>query len=116
MTLLALTTGDTLLTSGASNRLSSALTSASVSCVLPPERRANGPPSVGAELTISTLEPSASICFSTASEEPVPTEISTITDPTPIISPRMVRPDRSLFAARPPNATRMVSVTHPPLD
>ena len=52
-------------------------------------------------VTSSTFEPSASICFSTALEEPVPTAISTITEPTPIISPRIVRPERSLFAVSP---------------
>ena len=44
--------------------------------------------------------PSASIWFCTAAEEPVPTATSTITEPTPIISPRIVRPERSLFGGQ----------------
>ena len=56
-------------------------------------------------VTSSTLLPSASICFSTVLDEPVPTAISTITEPTPIISPRIVNPVRSLLAIKPPNAT-----------
>src|SRR5579884_4440992 len=69
------------------------------------------PPSVGVGVTNRTLVPRASICRSTALDEPVPTAIRTITEPTPIISPRMVSPDRSLFAASPPSATRIVSIT-----
>ena len=44
----------------------------------------------------------------------MPTAISTITEPTPIISPRIVSPDRSLFAARPASATR-IGLDHDPL-
>ncbi len=112
MTPLAVTTGEELATSGAWNGSASALASATVR----PEvavvvARRNRPPSVGAPLTSSTLLPSWSIWFSTAAEDPVPTAISTITEPTPIISPRIVSPDRSLFAARPASATRTVSIT-----
>src|SRR6202020_748164 len=90
VTLLALTTGEELCTSGAWYGFTSALASATVSPVLaaalapapPPPPRKNSPPSEGVPLTSSTFEPSASIWFVTAVEEPVPTAISTITEPT----------------------------------
>jgi len=47
----------------------------------------------------------------TAAEDPVPTEISTITEPTPMVKPRIVKPDRSLLAARPASATRRISIS-----
>ena len=54
----------------------------------------------------------------TAFEEPLPTAISTITEATPIVMPRIVRPERSLFAAIPPHAIRRVSrpIMRPSLD
>ena len=45
----------------------------------------------------------------TALEEPLPTAIRTITEATPIVMPRIVRPERSLFAVMPPQAIRSVS-------
>ena len=45
----------------------------------------------------------------TAFEEPLPTAISTITDATPIVMPRIVSPERSLLAVMPPQAMRSVS-------
>ena len=113
MTSEAFTTGEALATSGVVNRFCRALASATVSGLTvapPPPRR---PPRVGVEVTSSTLEPSASIWDSTADEEPVPTATRTITEPTPIISPRMVSPDRSLLAASPLRAMRIVSITGP---
>ena len=98
---MALTTGETLLTSGAWKRFWSAATSASVSCVVLVEVPPRRPPSDGVVVTISTLEPSASICFSTALEEPVPTAISTITEPTPIIKPEDRQPRAQLVRGQP---------------
>src|ERR1700729_668855 len=73
------------------------------------------PPTAPGEATVRTLDPSASICDWTADEEPVPTAIRTITEPTPIINPRIVSPERSLLAANPESATLTVSVMPPAL-
>ena len=94
-------------------RFSSAVASATVSESVLELRRAETARRRRVEVTSSTLEPSASICFLTADEEPVPTAISTITEPTPIIRPRIVSPERSLLAASPESATRIVSVMPP---
>ncbi len=45
----------------------------------------------------------------TALEEPLPTAISTITEATPIVMPRIVRPERSLLAVIPLHAMRSIS-------
>jgi hypothetical protein len=73
----------------------------------PPKPR---PPTPLVEVTVSRFVPSESILLSTADEEPVPTAISTITDPTPIVKPRIVSPERNLLAASPLSATRAVSI------
>ena len=44
----------------------------------------------------------------TALEEPLPTAINTITEATPIVIPRIVRPERSLFVVMPLHAIRNV--------
>ena len=67
------------------------------------------PPKLNPGSTRRTLEPSAWIDACTAFEEPLPTAIRTITEATPIVIPRIVRPDRSLLAMMPVNASRSVS-------
>ena len=59
--------------------------------------------------TSSTFVPRLWIWDLTAFEEPLPTAIRMITEATPIVMPRIVRPERSLFAVIPPQAIRSVS-------
>ena len=59
--------------------------------------------------TSRTLEPSALMRSWTASLEPLPTATRMITAATPIVMPRIVRPERSLFAATPASAIRRIS-------
>ena len=104
VTPLAFTTGDELLTSGAWNRFYERVRVGDGQPVLalaevPPPR--NSPPSVGAPLTMQHVGAERSIWFGTAAEEPVPTAISTITEPTPIIRPRIVRPVPQLVRGQP---------------
>ncbi len=49
------------------------------------------------------------LCDCTALEEPLPTAISTITEATPIVMPRIVSPERSLLAVIPLHAIRSIS-------
>ena len=59
--------------------------------------------------TTSTFVPRLWIWDWTAFEEPLPTAISTITEATPIVMPRIVSPERSLFAVIPLQAMRSIS-------
>jgi len=47
------------------------------------------------------IAPMLAMVFSTAALEPLPISIMAITAPTPMITPKAVRADRNLFAARP---------------
>ena len=109
VTLLAFTTGEALLTSGARLGSCSACASAFVSetllAVLAPAKRRRPP----LPCTSSTFVPRLWMRDWTALEEPLPTAIRTITEATPIVMPRIVRPERSLFAVMPPQAMRSVS-------
>ena len=62
------------------------------------------------DCTTSTFVPRLWIVDWTAFEEPLPTAISTITEATPIVMPRIVRPERSLFAVIPLQAMRSISL------
>ncbi len=108
---MALTTGEALLTSGASEWLCSAAASCLVSeTALAEEPPKRAPPRIAPDSTSSTLVPRLSIRSSTALEEPLPTAIRMITEATPIVMPRIVRPERSLLATIPPQAMRSVSM------
>ena len=91
---------------GFSSASASAFFSETVAAVLAraPKRK---PPLV---CTTSTLVPRLWIVDWTALEEPLPTAIRTITEATPIVMPRIVRPERSLFAVIPLQAMRSISV------
>ena len=101
------TTGDTLLTSGAVSLSRSASARSVVNevfwvAVVVAACRL-------ALLTVSVVVPSAAIRAWIALAEPLPTATSRITAATPISMPSMVSPERSLFAVTPRSANRIVS-------
>ena len=106
---LALTEGAALWTSGARVLLAKASASAVVSEMGGEMLVTEEPPKLKPGSTSRTLVPSASMLACTAFCEPLPTAISTITDATPMVNPRIVSPERSLFAKIPVNAIRTVS-------
>ena len=102
-----MSTGDTVFTSGATVVSRRASTSFSVSWVLrlwaaAPPRPPTKPPWV----TVIVFVPSRAMLSATCCDEPVPTATSTITEPTPIMMPSIVRAERSLLADRPRSAMR----------
>src|SRR5215472_17487804 len=102
--------------SGAAARFSSALTSVRVSCenrltvpdcAWPPAPAATGP----AAVTVRVLVLRASSWRCTATDDPLPTATSSITAPTPIISPSTVSAERIGLEITPRSAMRMLSTT-----
>src|ERR1019366_1965904 len=73
------------------------------------ELDARRPPRPAPVITSRTFVPRDWIWDLTAFEEPLPTAIRMITEATPIVMPRIVRPERSLLALIPPHAMRSVS-------
>ena len=55
------------------------------------------------------LVPKPSICFCTATEEPLPTATSTMTEPTPMRMPSIVNAERSRLPDSPCIAIRKLS-------
>ena len=73
----------------------------------PPKPPPPKPPRV--RNTTSVFVPNPSIRFWTATDEPLPTATSTITDPTPMRMPSIVNAERNRLADRPCRAMRVLS-------
>ncbi len=103
-----LTTGEAASTSGAPTGSTSAFASCAVSELLVPPI---GPPRLW--LTVMTFVSRPWMLAATEADAPLPTATSRITAPTPIVMPS-VSAERSLFAARPAAANRIVSSAFTP--